>query len=224
MRRSKRHAVRSYLEQLDVPGLINSVPSYEEKTSLLELIVKTGLDFILPLRSRTVLSNEPPWFTSRLKDLIKRRQMALVCGNLQDFKRLRNRVNRERKVCRAKYYFVFRAKVHHLKDCKPSDWWKEVKKLSGITSVYSSKDEVYRSLENLDKASNVTTGELAHIINEAFLSPMRSFSPLPEDILNRTNTICAEPAFTLTVTTQSVLMKLSKLNPTKANGPDGIPG
>ena len=56
-----------------------------------------------------------------------------------------------------------------------------------MTSVHSSRDEVYRSLENLDKASNATTGELAHIINEAFLSPMRSFSPLPEDILNRTN-------------------------------------
>ena len=96
--------------------------------------------------------------------------------------------------------------------------------VSGIFSVHSSRDEVYRSLENLDIAWNVTTRELAHIINEAFLSPMRSFSSLPEDILNRTNTICAEPAFTFTVTTQSVLMKLSKLNPTKANGPDGIPG
>ena len=113
--------------------------------------------------------------------------------------------------------------MHHLKDCKPSDWWKEVKKLSGMTSLHCSRDEVYRSLENLDKASNVTTGELAHIINEAFISPMRNFSPLPEDILNRTNRIYAEPVFTFAVTTQSVLMKLSKLNPTKANGPAGIP-
>lgn len=216
LRPSKRHAVRSYLEQLDVPGLISSVQSCEKKVSLLEMIIKTGLDSILPLRSRTVLSNDPPWVTSSLKDLIKKRQIALNCGNLHDFKYLRNRVNRERKVCRAKYY---EAKVQHLKDCKSSDWWKEVKKLSGMSPAHSSRDEVYRSLENLDEAS--TTSELANIINEAFLSPMSSFTPLPEDILNRTNTIGAEPVFT--VTTQSVLMKLSKLNPSKANGPDGIP-
>ena len=51
---------------------------------------------------------------------------------------------------------------------------------------------------------------------------MRSFCSLTEDILNRTNTTCAEPAFTSTVTTKSVLMKLWKLNPANANGPVGI--
>ena len=33
---------------------------------------------------------------------------------------INNRVNRERKACRAKY---FKAKVEHLKECKPSAWW-----------------------------------------------------------------------------------------------------
>ena len=58
-----------------------------------------------------------------------------------------------------------------------------------MTSVHSSRDEVHRLLEDLDKASNMITSELA---------------------------------FTSTVTTKSVLMKLSKLNPTNANGHVGI--
>ena len=40
---------------------------------------------------------------------------------------LRNRVNRERKIYRQRYYD---SKVSQLKDCKPSAWWKEVKKLT----------------------------------------------------------------------------------------------
>ena len=91
---------------------------------MLETIINIGLDFILPLRKITVLSNEPPWVTSSLKDKIKRRQMALNQGDTQQFKYLRNQVNRDRKVCRAKYY---EAKVKHLKECQASEWWKKLR-------------------------------------------------------------------------------------------------
>jgi hypothetical protein len=52
-------------------------------------------------------------------NIIKGRQKALNQGNETEFQRLRNRVNRERKICRSKYY---QAKVKHLKECKPSLW------------------------------------------------------------------------------------------------------
>ena len=69
-----------------------------------------ALDTILPIRSRTVHSTEPPWITSTLKELIQKRQIALSRSNVCEFCKLRNRVNRERKKCRAKY---FEAKVEN---------------------------------------------------------------------------------------------------------------
>ena len=119
MRPSKRVAIRAYLEEVDVPALLDSVYSCEEKVSLLEELIKTGLDTVLPLRSKTVQLNEPQWVNSTLKNLITKRQTALTQGTTLEFKQLRNRVNRERKICRAKYY---EAKIDHLKTCKPSIW------------------------------------------------------------------------------------------------------
>ena len=181
VRPSKRQAVSSgcYLEQVDVQGLVKSVESCEEKVTMLETIINIGLDFILRLRKIIVLSNKPPWITSSQIDLIKTRQMAPNRGDTQEFKYLRNQVNRAWKVCRAKYY---EAKVKHLKECKASEWWKEVKKLSGTTPVYSSREQMFRALENIDELSNVTTSDLANIINEAFLAPMSNFSSLSENV------------------------------------------
>jgi hypothetical protein len=50
---------------------------------------------------------------------------------------------------------------------------------------------------------------------------MTDFSPLASDVFACTDFGSDEPAFT--VTEQEVFMKLSKVNPAKANGPDGIP-
>ena len=97
------------------------------KHSLLESIVKIGLDFICLFRLKTVHSNNPPWLTPKLSNLIKNRQTALRAGNMMEFKRLRNQVNQERKSCRSKFYL---ASVHHFRQCNPSTWWSEVKKLS----------------------------------------------------------------------------------------------
>ena len=82
-----------------------------------------------------VHSTEPPWITS-LKNLLQKRQSALSRGDDQMFRELRNRVNRERKMCRANCY---QAKVQHLKKYKPSEWWKEVKKLNLVGALLPSQ-------------------------------------------------------------------------------------
>ena len=208
MRTSKRYAMTSYLL-----NLINSVQSCEEKTSVLKDNIRFSLDAIMPLESKPVISNKSEWITSSLKALIRKRQRALNSGNVQEFKQLRNRVNRERNNCRSRYY---EAKVKHLKCCKPSEleWWNEVKKLSGMKPVFCSKDEVYRSLQSIDEAANLNNSQLANIINEAFLSSMSDFSPLPNDFSLSTNIDSNEAVFLLTK--HDVLTKLIKLNPTKA--------
>ena len=218
LRPSKRQAMGTYLEAVDVCTMTSTLETCVEKVSLLEQIITTGLDRILPIQSRRVHSTEPPWITSTLKELIQARQRALSRGDDQQFREIRNRVNRERKACRAKY---FQAKVEHLKECKPSAWWNEVKKLSCCSPAFTERSYVTKSLQHLYGPSDDAT--LANIINKAFLWPMRSFTPLPADyVIHPTNNATQQPA--LVVSNESVYKKLMKLNRSKAHGPDSIPG
>ena len=61
--------------------------------------------------------------------------------------------------------------------------------------------------------------DIANTINQAFLSPMSAFTPL-------TSSDSMQPVLgsTFEVSEQSVFRKLCGLNPSKATGPDGIPG
>ncbi|KAK2552410.1 hypothetical protein P5673_026492 [Acropora cervicornis] len=195
LRPSKRQAMGNYLDAVNVCTMTCTLETCAEKVSLLELIITTGFDHILPIQSRKVHSTEPPWITSSLKELIQARQHTLSCGDNQQFRELRNRVNREQKACRAKY---FQVKVEHLKKCKPSAWWKEIKKLSGCSPASSERSYVMKSLQHL-------------------------FTPLHADyVILPTNSTTQQPV--LVVSNESVYSKLMKLNTSKAHGPDGIPG
>ena len=119
LRPSKRQVMGTYFEAVDVCTMNCALETCAENVSLLVKVITTGLDHILPIQSRRVHSTEPPWITSTLKELIQARQRALSRGDNQQFREIRNRVNRERKACRAKY---FQAKVKHLKERKPSAW------------------------------------------------------------------------------------------------------
>ena len=47
LRPSSRLAMRQYLEQVDMPGMLGRVKFCDEKTLLLETIVNTGMDYII---------------------------------------------------------------------------------------------------------------------------------------------------------------------------------
>ena len=81
---------------------------------MLESIINFRLDTLLPIKTKITFSNEPPWMSQSLKQLIRRRQRALNQSDQSIFRALRNQVNRERKTCRAKFY---KSKVEHLKNC-----------------------------------------------------------------------------------------------------------
>ena len=65
-----------------------------------------------------------------------------------------------------------------------------------------------------------TAEDLANIINQTFLEPMKAFDPLPSSPNNQSIERNRE---TFCVSEFSVFKKLASLNPTKASGPDGIP-
>ena len=66
----------------------------------------------MPLKETSVSANEAPCMDNSLKRLIRRRQKALTNNNVAKYNQLWNKVNRDRKACRAKYYD---AKVKDLK-------------------------------------------------------------------------------------------------------------
>lgn len=78
LKKSIRLALSLYLEKVDVTTLIKAGTTCSEKISILETIIKVGLDIISPIRTKTIYSNEPPWNNPTLKDLIKRRQKVLL--------------------------------------------------------------------------------------------------------------------------------------------------
>ena len=158
--------------------------------------------------------------TTSLKSLIHRRQKVLALGNMMDYRSLRNRINRDRKACRSKYYAE---KVQHLKECKPSQWWKEVKRLRGFAPV--SHPDPLTDLKHLVGEGGEQfkySRSLANFINKAFLSQMSEFTPLspmePMHVYAHDQASAPPP-----VSDHSAFMKLHFLNPRKAPGPDGIP-
>lgn len=110
--------------------MIDSIDTCQGKVKMFEDIVNIGIDFLLPLKSKTIRANEPAWVNEKFKRLISIRQKALAIGDHAEYRVLRNLVNQERKSCRAKFY---ESMVEHLKESKPATWWSEVKKLSGMS-------------------------------------------------------------------------------------------
>ncbi|KXJ08316.1 hypothetical protein AC249_AIPGENE967 [Exaiptasia diaphana] len=125
VRPTKRLAMRTYLEEVNINSLISSNDTCDGKVRMLENVVNTGVNILLPLKKKTIHPNEPAWVNRKLKYLISLRQKALAQGDHAKYHALRNQVNRERKSCRAKFY---ESKVEQLKESKPATWWSEVKK------------------------------------------------------------------------------------------------
>ena len=61
----KRLAMRKYLEEVILDLLVGNKDSCEEKSITLETVIKTGMDILLPLKSKKVPANERPWVNKK---------------------------------------------------------------------------------------------------------------------------------------------------------------
>ena len=91
---NNRLAMCPYLKEVDAHTLVGNAHGWAEKVTTFQSIIQHSLDSVLPLRSKTIHSRDPPWVNPALKDLIRRRQRALAENNQPLFRFLRNRVNR----------------------------------------------------------------------------------------------------------------------------------
>ncbi len=125
MRPSSKEAFGRFLSTIDW-SYLELFKSIDDKYNYFNTMILTGLNIIMPIKSIKLHINDVPWMTGHLKGLINRRQRALKENNQIQFRFYRNRVNRERKLAKSKYY---EAKVKEIKDTEPKKWWSECKRL-----------------------------------------------------------------------------------------------
>lgn len=182
-RPSCKAAMGRYLDSIDWPLLFAPLESWEDKWAVLEQIILSGIDILMPAKQMRVCSPDAPWMTRTLKNLIRKRQKAFTThpANSTVFKYYRNLVNRERKACRGRYY---ESKIQHLKGEHPKRWWDEVKRLSGAKTKTTD-------LINVEDFSDLSQEEQANSINLAFLEPLEEYKlttpleRLPQRIFQR---------------------------------------
>ena len=173
----------------------------------------------MPERTIKLHSNDAPWVTEDFKRLISLRQRAFSSGRLILFKFYRNKVNRMRKLCRAKF---FASTVNQLKLSKPKTWWSQVKRIGGMKTSYCN----LQSQLQIDNIDHLSSTEIADLINVTFLEPMKSYRPLcTEGLSTLYQAIPADPPSVVTSLTTPIsgLTKLKNLVSSKAPGSDSIP-
>lgn len=86
------------------------------------------LDTYMPLYCCRSHDYDKPWVDASLRQLIRRRQFAWSDGNMDEYRRLRNKV--QRTVKNLKQAFCNRC-IHGLRKSNPRMWWHNVKRLTG---------------------------------------------------------------------------------------------
>ena len=204
-----------FLSSMDWPSLFTSFESCEDMLSMFCETIHAGIDLLIPVKKVRVCSSDAPWMTQHLKSLILKRQKAFHNKGPKSlqYKLYRNVVNRERKVCKANFY---KLKVENMKEKNPRVWWKEVKRLCG---AHQHSSDLISQIHAHD-VQELSPNDLANAINDAFLEPLQEYrlhqplTRLPTDEISSKFPDTSE---------LRIHKLLSKLNPSKASGPDDIP-
>ncbi len=74
------------------------------KFEYFHLTTEAIIDTYLPVRHKTISTNDKPWITPGYRNLIAHRQEALKSGNKEKYKKLRNECNRKAPLLKAGFY------------------------------------------------------------------------------------------------------------------------
>ena len=164
---------------------------------------------MLPLKSIKMHPDDKPWVTPFLKSLINERQKAFNNDEVSEWKRLRNKVQREKTYLKENFY---KDRVMKLKRENPSSWYKHLKIMTSTKTV--SKISIPESPE-LDELA------IADALNDHFANissdiPELDLQSLPAFLPARKPPALIQP--------YEVYKELNRIKPGKSSGPDGIPG
>ena len=60
----------TFLKEVDIKSLIATETTTDGKTQMLGSIINFGLDSLIPITTKTIYSNEPPWMSKSLKQVL----------------------------------------------------------------------------------------------------------------------------------------------------------
>ena len=86
------------------------------------------MDTFFPLQTVKLHSNDKPWMSVSIKQLIIARQQAFSCGNIDLWRHYKGKVKYAIQLKKKNFYSD---KVRHLKKSDCRSWWKLINQLSG---------------------------------------------------------------------------------------------
>ena len=150
-----------------------------------------------------------------LRELIRRRQYAWINGNIDGYKKLRNKVQRTIRNLKAQYYNKF---VAGLRQNNARKWWTSIKRITRQQKppcLYNIANEKYEGNLNL----------LAGDINKFLYSVSSDLEPLSSDILSLLNIYNVDEfnQNDYIIEPFAIEKKLNSIDIHKSNGPDEVP-
>ena len=171
--------------------------------------LNSAVDIFFPSKKVKLHSNDKPWMSPHVKDLIYQRQQAFSSGDVNLWRHLRNKVARSIASCKQSFYCN---QVSRLKLSDPSRWWNHIKRLHGQSS--SSNGFTITHDESV-----ISESDLPNFLNLFFVSIADGFTPLDYSTL---------PAFfpavekLPVVSIYEIKSKLANIKASKSAGPDAI--
>ena len=132
----------------------------EEKYSYYQTIVNSLMEHCFPIKTVTRHTADKPWITDLFRNLIRKRQRAYKSGNCDEYRVLRNMVNRESTKLKFEFY---QKHILAISESGSHDWWKNMKKIMGLNGNSNSDME-----ELAKKTTDGDFAELANIMNDFF--------------------------------------------------------
>ncbi|CAH1277576.1 Hypp9703 [Branchiostoma lanceolatum] len=181
----------------------------QNKTTAFYSSLQQAIAAHFPLKSVRIHVRDKPWISPSIKASIKSRQRAFNEQKREDWRKLRNKIQREIKTARNQFY---NTKVRKLKRENPRAWFKELNVLTG-----SQRKEMTVRVEGADPDDHQG---IADKINDTLTNittslPPRNLSELPAFLPARPPPM---------VQPWQLCQKLLEVKTTKAPGPDGISG
>ena len=187
---------------------LNDLTPVDSKVSYFNNSIMTLLDTFLPVRVVRRHTTDKPWVTDEFRRLIRRRQFAWTNNHHDQYRLLRNQINRLSKQLRQQFY---KKRVRDLRNCDSANWWRGTAKLVGLSAR--------TDLTSL--ADNCTEGnfqKLADQINESLIKVSSELTPVT--VLEPD---CTKVPDEYIIHPYEVFNKLSRINIRKSPGPDCIP-
>ena len=133
---------------------VTEAEDVEDKWNNYHRVTTQAFHRFFPEKSVQLHPKDAPWITARIKRLMKQRNNAYKCNDMATYRALRNKVIREIKTAKKSHYPT---KVHHLKHSNISNWYKQIKTLTGLSKQTPPIIPCVDKLSNQEAAEEINT-------------------------------------------------------------------